>query len=488
MKTKVLLISPAEAFTQEDYGGRPASPDLGLAYIRGFLRKNCDSEISIIEMFPSSSPVKIIEKTVAKFHPDIVGLTAKTFNILTAYKIAKAIKQMRPAVVTVLGGAHGTALPEFTLNECKHIDAVVRGEGEITMKEIVERFSNGIRGEELFWKVKGLTYRTSKHDLIHNDNCDLITGLDIIPFTDFSIYDLSSYSKVYNHRTHRYDLRFPIQSSRGCPYQCTFCAPQPHKLRYRSVPNVISEIKLISEQYNASHIYFEDSIFGINKKWVEEFCQEFVRLALHKRISWGFETRVEMVQDNTMLKVVKEAGCDYISFGIESANENVLHHAKKHFTKEQAYKAVKLAKETGIKFVNGNFIFGLPFETKESINETIEFIQESSLDFAGAGIVDIYPGTELYEMVEQGAGGIRWLPGMRNNWTSYSRRTCQTVVNGLTEHDLLNASNYVTQLYQQPLIKLLTVDNFKRGLNTLLRDPFAIKRLPKRLVRSRYVK
>ena len=476
MKPKVLLIDPSIGYSEEGIWEKPTSPNLGLAYIRGFLKKECDVDVAIIEMSPSRLSLKDIKTLLMDYHPDIVGLTAKTFNIPVAYKVAKIIKETLPETIVILGGPHATALPAQTLKEALHLDAVIRREGEYTVKEIVERFSDGARNQELFSGVSGTTYRTVDGEVVHNGERELITDLDLLPFTDFSIYNLNAYRKVYNPSAHRLDMRFPVLSSRGCPYQCTFCMPLSRRVRYRSVPNVMKEIQLLLQQYNASFLYFEDASFGISGKWLEEFCQEFTHLGLHRNIKWGFETRVELFQSEDIAKMVKGAGCNYLSFGIESGSENVLHHANKRFTRDQVRNAVRLARKAGIDRVIANFIIGLPFETGESIKETIEFVRELALDVAGAGIVDIYPGTELYGMVERGEGGIRWLPGCRDNWETYSRSSCQTTVNELTEQDLLSALN---QFYKvsYPLRGLLTPSNLRIRLQELWNDPN-----PKRLI------
>ncbi|MFC2005136.1 hypothetical protein ACFLUY_02815 [Chloroflexota bacterium] len=134
---------------------------------------------------------------------------------------------------------------------------------------------------------------------------------------------------------------------------------------------------------------------------------------------------------------------------------------------------MQLAKEAGIHTVTSNFILGLPYETQQSLRDTIEFIRELPIDQARAGIVDIYPGSELYDMVERGEGGIRYLPGMRNNWQSFSRISCQTVVNDVTEADLLAAHDTIRKISAQsrPLTQLLGARNLQRQLGALLNDP-----------------
>ena len=480
-KVKVLLIDPSGIFYDEIERSKPASPHLGLAYIRSFLKRECNAEIRIVEMSPSRFSVKDIKKIVTSYCPDLVGLTARTVNILAAYNVAKAIKEIQSKTIIVLGGAHGTALPALTLSECEHLNAVIRGEGEITMKEIVTRLSEGIHSDELFSGISGLTYRAQNGGIINEIERELIVELDILPFPDYSIYDLNLYNKVYNPLTHRFDMKFPILSSRGCPYQCTFCMPVlKRKVRYRSVLNVIQEIELMSQRYNARRLYFEDSTFAVNRKWFEEFCQEFTSRGLHRKMQWGFETRIELVQDEDIFKIAKEAGCSLIFFGIESGNEDVLHCAKKNFTKNQVRKAVQLAKAAGIDNVAGSFIFGLPCETKNTIEETIELIRELQLDVVNLNILDIYPGTELYDMVDRGVGGIRWLPGMRNNWSSYSRRSCQTVVNDLAEQDLIGGLNRAFQVGWLSREKVLSTNFAHQAIAFFL---YYLKNDPKQLVK-----
>lgn len=433
----VLLIDPSEGLFQEGNYGKPLAPNLGLAYIASSLKKECHATVKITEMRPYDISMSKLGTIIDGFSPDIVGITAKTFNILSAYKVADLVKRIRPEAITVIGGAHGTVFPELTLQQCNSIDAVVRREGESTMSEMVNRLVPGNSNQDIFSKLNGVSYRSETGVISHNEDRELIRDLDSLPFPDYSMYNLKSYGMLYNPARHKFSRQFSIITSRGCPYKCTFCAPiLTRKFRQRSVANVMEEIDFLIRQYNCDRIYFEDSTFCVNRKWFDEFCNEFIRRKFHQKITWGFESRVELLQDVEIFRQAKDAGCTYVYYGIESGNQTILDYAQKGITKEQIVNAVDFAKKAGINQVAGSFIFGLPYESKESVKETLDLIRELELDTMNLNLLDVYPGTKLWDMVDRGEGGIRWLPEMRLNWGSYSRGTCQTVVDDLSEQDL----------------------------------------------------
>jgi len=438
MNPRVMLINPSENSSHEGNTRKPLNPNLGLAYIASFLKKECNVVVRMIEMHPYELSAEQLRGIVGDFVPDIVGITSKTFNILTAYKVANLVREINPKVVIVIGGAHATVLPELTLEECESINVVVRAEAELTMKEMIERFVSGAKDDDLFVELLGTTYRTKSGEIVNNSNRELISNLDELPFPDYSMFDLKSYGMLYDPIKHGFTRQFPVLTSRGCPYKCTFCAPiLTRKFRQRSVENVIQEIELLVQEYKCNSIYFEDSTFCVNRKWFDKFCQELVCRGLNRKLSWGFESRAELVQDENIFKQAKDAGCIYVYYGIESGSSTVLDYAGKGITKDQIVNAVRLAKRAGINQVAGSFIFGLPYETRETIEETFDLIRELKLDTLNLNLVDIYPGTELWNMVERGDGGIEWLPNMRYDWATYSRATCQTIVNDLSEQDLV---------------------------------------------------
>jgi radical SAM superfamily enzyme YgiQ (UPF0313 family) len=210
------------------------------------------------------------------------------------------------------------------------------------------------------------------------------------------------------------------------------------KRRHRSVDNILDEIELLHQNYAAERVYFEDSIFCVSKQWFEEFCEKYMARGLHEKVQWGFETRIDTV-DLELFKIAKEAGCIYTFFGVESGSELVLRKANKNYGRDRILSSVSAAKEAGIAFVNISIIFGLPFETKGTVAETLDLLRILPFDGMSANILDVYPGTRVAEMLASGEGGLKWGDGRDLDWSGYSRSNVMVEMNDLSASDLLAA-------------------------------------------------
>ena len=183
---KVMLISPGNLLMQDSEGGRGVvySPNFGIAYISKYLEKIFAGKVEILitEIVPENISDLDIKAKIAEIKPDLIGISSKTFNILSAYRVCKLAKTINEKILTVLGGAHGSALPEFSLEECRFIDVVVIGEGELAFSEIVEVFLEE-KGD--FKHINGIAYRNEKGKIILNERGVLLNDLDEVPFPTY---------------------------------------------------------------------------------------------------------------------------------------------------------------------------------------------------------------------------------------------------------------------------------------------------------------
>ena len=447
---KTILINPEDIHNIKRIS--ELNPFAGLAYIASYIDMLFGKEISveIIEMLPQSLTIPDVLSKFKERHISICGITSKTYNFSFALKLASEIKEISPETIIIFGGAHATALP-YEVLQTPSIDAVISREGEVVFSHIVK---NILSGHNAFENVKGALFK-DKGEIINNGPAELINNLDELPFPDWQkYYNLDNYDRLYDYYTGQLHLMIPIFSSRGCPYRCQFCQPVlTRKYRSRSVSNVIDEVQNLAEKYKVERIYFEDSVFGIKKEWFSDFCQQYIDRGLHRKVTWGFESNVNNV-DLEKLRLAVEAGCVYIYYGLESASDQVLLHLGKNATKEKNRNAIELAKKAGIREVSGSFIFGLPYETSQSAEETLEFIRESKLDNININLLDIYPGTEIYGMVEQGVGGISWIPEKKDKWDECGRTLVKTYVNDLDSIEkleglYLNALQILREKYRR---------------------------------------
>jgi len=341
----------------------------------------------------------------------------------------------------IAGGAHPTAVPNETLEQYPSFDAIVLREGELTILEIYNRLKD-YPGEqtEVFSDVRGIVWRNNQGEIINNGDRELISDLDSLPFADHLLVDWNKYARLYNLTKHKFQRVFPIFASRGCPFSCTFCMPLlTRRHRIRSIDNVLDEVSLLNSKLGAERIYFEDSLFYPRREDFENFCEEYKRRGLHKKVQWGFETRIDTAHPE-MFKLAKEAGCIYISFGMESGSEEVLKGANKFYTKDKIIQVLTRCREAGIAELSIGLIIGLPFETKNTINETLSLLKIIPFDSCGVSLLDIYPDTKLFDMAIKGEGGIRLLSD-KLCWDDLSRETPAAEVNDLTIQDLIEARN-----------------------------------------------
>lgn len=275
---------------------------------------------------------------------------------------------------------HPTILPDEAVKN-RDVDIVVRGEGEYTFLELIKNL-------ESLDKVLGITYKENG-EVIHNQNRALIENVDELPFPARHL--------ILEKENCLPEAFGNIFASRGCPYNCIFCASHKvwtKKVRYRSPQNVADEIKEIKKTFKTNQFRFEDDSFTLNKKLVEGVCDLLIKEKLN--IKWTTETRADLVTDD-LIKKMKSAGCEDITIGVESGDEATLKRIKKGITIEQIRNANRILKENKMGF-SAFFIIGFPWETKREIDKTVSLMKELDPRVAGFSVATPYPGTELYEI------------------------------------------------------------------------------------------
>lgn len=399
---KVLLINPP---WYRLFGEESLYSPLGLCYIGGVLEKhgfdvaiyNADfktgtgfmSDVKLTQNYDKylynikniDGPIwKEIEFVLSKQSPDIVGISVPTAKYGSALNVSKLVKKLNPEIPVVWGGVHPTILPEEAIKNYD-VDIIVRGEGENTFLDLVENI-------ETLNKVLGITYKENGK-IIHNPNRPLIENLDEIPFParhliiDKEKFPPEAFGNIF--------------ASRGCPYNCIFCASHlvwTKRVRYRSPQNVVEEIKQIKDIFKTHRFRFEDDSFTLNKKFVENVCNLLLQQKID--IQWITETRANLVEDR-LIETMKQAGCDEILIGVESGDVEILKKIKKGVTIEQMRNAKKILKENKMKF-SAFFMIGFPWETKKEIDNTVSLMKELDPHQAIFSAATPYPGTELYEI------------------------------------------------------------------------------------------
>jgi anaerobic magnesium-protoporphyrin IX monomethyl ester cyclase len=335
-----------------------------------------------------------IMKNLSVFKPEIVGIYSTTFGWNKAVFTASEIRKKLKNVFITVGGPYPVALQEKCLDDSLDIDAVVTGEGEITMVEMIERLKKGKSLEG----VEGIAYR-DEMGIKKNPARPLITDVDSIPFPARELLgDAMDY--VPPPATYKRRPVAVIMTSRGCNRRCIFCfqidKERKYGIRYRSVENVMQEIELCLDQ-GYKEIKFIDDTLAADYDRAMKIAKEIKRRKLD--FTWFTSACVHQV-DKPLLKAFKEAGCWAILFGAESGVQRNLNTIRKGITLDQIRTAVKTAKEAGLT-VYTPFLFGLPGQTYEDGLKTIEFACELNPDIANFHALTPFPGTELYDNLEK---------------------------------------------------------------------------------------
>ena len=392
----ILLVNPSLTY---DGLYDQAMPNLGLAYLIASVKG--EHKVCLIDTaFHVKDYREYVLKRLKGFHPDVVGFSTITFNFQSSITIAQLIKESipDPDIPFIWGGIHPTLAAEETLSE-PLVDAVCIGEGEISFLAYLEKIEKG----EQPYDVEGIWFKDRQKNIVKNKLRPFIQDLDSLPFPAWDYFAIDRYVE-FNRR----DVMF--LTSRGCPYQCTFCAsPSVGRLipgnyyRTRSPESVINEITTFQKQYphiKFEHIYFIDETFGLNPQQFKGICQRFQQEETLKNVTWNCETRADIITEE-WAKTASESGCSLVFLGIESADENIRNRVyKKNIADIDIKNAVRCLRKYGMEYIF-LILLGSYKETGKSINKNLELIKSFSPLSYRIFIYCPTPGTELYETTKK---------------------------------------------------------------------------------------
>lgn len=398
---KVLLIDPPYTiFSGFDNRYFP----VGLSYIGSVLRGNgydvaiynVDRERQDVGELNLSEEYKSLEKyreginndnhfiwnkivaVVQDYSPDVIGITAMTMKFGSVVKSAEICKKVRPDAKVIVGGPHVTDWPEICL-QSQYIDFCVSGEGEESIVKLLEAIKNSFTD---YLEISGVSFKKNGQ-IVLRKHTPYIRDMDKYPYPGREL--------LLNQDRYTSEDMGVIMTSRGCPYKCGFCS-HPPKVRYRSLDNVIEEIKYVKEKYGTQQFAIKDDSFTVNRKRTMQFCEMLVKEKID--INWDCTTRVNLIDDE-LLDIMQKAGCNTIKVGIETGSERILKEVDKGVTFEQMKKAADMLNKHGI-FWSAYFMYGLPTETKEDMLKTLGFMKILNPPYAGLGLYAPMPNTYLW--------------------------------------------------------------------------------------------
>jgi anaerobic magnesium-protoporphyrin IX monomethyl ester cyclase len=382
---KVLLIDPKVDLPIDVR----SSPSLGLAYL-GAVSEQRGDEVRVLDMQVENTPLK---QVLAEHSPDVIGITATTIQIESAWRFARELKALTSAII-VLGGPHATVLSAESVQR-PGVDAVVRGEGERAWLDLCECAEKG----ESLEGVLGVTFQKDG-EIVHNLDQPVIDDVDSLPFPAYHLFKMERYSNLQPTLDDVAGPSYPILSSRGCPYRCNYCSQiLPRGWRARSPESVLSEWRWLVEDLGAAEIGVLDDSFNIDRQRVLDICDRLIAEGLN-HVPWIMINGIRAnLVDEELLGRMREAGCIRAAFGVESGNQRILDTViHKQLTLDQVRAAFRAAKAVGMETI-GFFIIGLPGETEETMEDTIRFACELDPVVANFSMATPFPGTHLYQQV-----------------------------------------------------------------------------------------
>lgn len=382
-------------------------PNLGLGYLATALRKD-SHEVQILDCVKENYDYQDFAHYLKDFKPDVVGIQLFTCDFTAVKKMLKVVKLFNSNILTMIGGPHVSGASKLTLQNIKDADFAFVSEAEIGIRQLLNK-------KDDLAKVAGLVYRSGEEIIVNP-----AVRIDNLDEFDFPAWDLMV-PKTYPIAPHGSFVKqipvAPIITTRGCPYQCTYCAAGVNagkKLRKRNIDNVIKEIKLLVNKYNVKEIHIEDDNFTLDKMYVTEFCNKLISENLN--LIWACPNGVRLdTLDSELVQLMEKAGCYSFAVGIESGSPRILKDMKRIVTVEKMIEKIKLIRDhTNIR-ISGFFILGYPGETKEDFYMTMDLAYKLPIQRAQFGNFLPLPGTEIFQrLVDQGEIDMNKL-----NWDEY---------------------------------------------------------------------
>lgn len=362
---------------------------LGLGYMAAYVRQHGHS-VKLFDPEAHRMPFGTMWEALETFKPDVIGFTSVTSNFMMAKELVTEAKR-RFGCAVIMGGPHVAALPKSSLLGTPGLDAVILGEGEIPVLQLAQGFSQNGRID--FRQVESGAFFDGG-EFVKTRHAPLIENIDSIPYPARDLVDMSVY-RLHGH-FQRGSRSATILSSRGCPSRCTFCGNFTMGRRFRphSPEYFVGELEMLVKRYGIRHFHVVDDCFSYDPQRVERICDLILERKLG--ITWFIFGRVDTLQNERLLKRMRQAGCVYALLGIETGNQRINDIMRKGTTLEQAETCCRILRKTGIRYFN-SFIIGNEGDTESTILETIRFAKKLKSVMAGFSLLIPFPGTWLFK-------------------------------------------------------------------------------------------
>lgn len=375
------IIPPFKKISKKEFSEQSVFP-IGVASLVSSL--SVKNDVRIVDMNHQND--KIFLDIINSFEPDFIGISSSSFLFSNSiHDTANLCKQNSEAKI-VVGGPHASTVPRLIINN-PDIDFVISGEAELAFQKLVSGNSNA---DGLVFNKGGRIYSNQKKDFI----CDL----DSLPYPSYDLFDVERYLKSKKQHSFCKNKRaVPVITSRGCPGRCTFCSAvksMGRKWRARSPENIISELEYLKDKYNIKEILFEDDNLTLDKTRILKLFDEMVKRELD--LNWNTPNGVHInTLDSEIIEAAQSAGCYHLKFGIESGSRKIQKSIGKIISIAHAKKIREICEDFGI-ITSAFIILGLPGENKETLRETINFLENVDFENVFFHIPLPIPGTEFF--------------------------------------------------------------------------------------------
>jgi len=391
--SSILFVEPPK-----DYWfvmGEYLPPPTGLMILAAYVEKELpEVEVEIYDSQARKSNWPEIEKYIETFAPSVVAASGFTCNAYACARVAEIAKKVNNEIITILGGIHFSAIPEESLTDFPEIDYIVRGEGEITLVELIKGL---IKGEDIS-KLKGISFR-HKNRISHTPSRPLIDNLDILPYPAYHLVE-DDVKKYHFTMMAGKNVRFMVlEGARGCNYNCSFCTQCRHWggiWRTKSIRRIVDEIEYLHERFGGQFLWFSDDNFEYKTR-AKGLWRELKKRKFTDDVMLFFQARTDDVANHPdLVAKLREVGNYWVMIGVESYSPAILKEFKKGIKVPQAYKAIKILNDSDI-FSHAMFVIGSRKDTAKSIEQLRQFSLDLGSDFSIYTTLTPFPGTPYFK-------------------------------------------------------------------------------------------
>jgi radical SAM superfamily enzyme YgiQ (UPF0313 family) len=379
---RILLINPKDSYTLN-------SPPLGIAYLISYARTIGKNEVffhdeNFIARFNLDNELDI---AIRKHNPNYIGIAFPSSAIKRVVQVAQYIKEKHGDITVFAGGYHPTSEPEATLRFIPQIDFSTLGQAEHVLGHL------GIDWQLL----DNIAFLNPTGGYVQNPIRNHLKSIDDIPIIDRTIFD-SKYYRPNHVISGIFGKTVTIMTSRGCPYNCAFCSNKliNKRVRFHSIDYVLDEIDTIFSQLGKmDYFWFLDVMFLAKWSRIQELCKSLIKTKIFGKTRWAATVAPNVITEEKV-RLMKEAGCFYLSFGFESNSSNSLKLMNKVATPEDNARAMEICDRLGM-LANSAFLFGIPGETESDLQDTLNFIRKHNIFSTGVNTMKPLPGSPYYD-------------------------------------------------------------------------------------------